>query len=106
MAVVNGVSLPALPSESFTLGNGLRVVARSLDGLVIEAVVHERFDRYLGVQFHPDYLVLWEPDAPFAVQEGDDAVNFVAQKMREDSASAAFNRGIWELFSAWAHAAR
>jgi putative glutamine amidotransferase len=88
------------------LGHGLRVVARSTDGLVIEAVVHEQFDRYLGVQFHPDYLVLWDADAPFAVKDGDAVQNFAARAMQEDAASAAFNRGIWQTFSAWVRDAR
>jgi putative glutamine amidotransferase len=88
------------------IGHGLRVAARSVDGLVVEALVHEQFDRFLGVQFHPDYLVLWDAATPFAVTEGDATKNFAARAMQDDAASAAFNRGIWQKFSEWVSEAR
>jgi len=83
------------------LGAGLRVVARSMDGKVIEAVEHERFAHVLGVQFHPDYLALWDAEAPFAERRGDAVKNIAEKRMREDPTSDTFTRRIWELFSAW-----
>ena len=81
------------------LGHGLRVIATSMDGKVVEAVEHEQFAHVLGAQFHPDYLVLWEPAEPFAEQPGDAVGNIAAERMRVDRLSRAFHRGIWELFS-------
>jgi putative glutamine amidotransferase len=41
-------------------GKGLRVIASSLDGKVIEAIEHERYSRVLGVQFHPEVWMLFD----------------------------------------------
>jgi putative glutamine amidotransferase len=41
-------------------GKGLRVIASSLDGEVIEAVEHERYRHVLGVQFHPEVWMLFD----------------------------------------------
>jgi hypothetical protein len=40
------------------------------------------------------------------VKDGDAVQNFAARAMQEDAASAAFNRGIWQTFSAWVRDAR
>jgi putative glutamine amidotransferase len=45
-----------------TLGKGLRVIASSLDGKVVEAIEHERYRHVLGVQFHPESWMLFDPD--------------------------------------------
>lgn len=109
LAPANGEPVQVLSAHhqaADELGHGLRVAARSADGLVVEALVHEQFERFLGVQFHPDYLVLWDADAPFAVQEGGSEKNFAARAMQRDAASAAFNSGIWKIFSEWLREAR
>jgi gamma-glutamyl-gamma-aminobutyrate hydrolase PuuD len=36
------------------LGDGLMVVARSMDGRVVEGIQHTRFPNVVGVQFHPE----------------------------------------------------
>ena len=41
------------------LGSGLRVVATSVDGKVVEGVEHDRFSNVVGVQFHPEYAKAW-----------------------------------------------
>jgi putative glutamine amidotransferase len=81
------------------IGTGLRVIATSMDGKVVEAVEHEKFENVLGVQFHPDYLVLWKPAESFAEHIGDEISNIASERMGHDQLSRAFNRGIWELFS-------
>jgi putative glutamine amidotransferase len=83
------------------LGFGLRVIATSTDGRVIEAVEHERFPHVLGVQFHPDFFVLWDGDAQWRLKSSDPPGNFAAETMARDPASRDFNRGIWKVFSRW-----
>lgn len=45
-------------------GAGLTVIARSLDGKVIEALRHDRFRQVLAVQFHPERPQVFQADRP------------------------------------------
>jgi putative glutamine amidotransferase len=44
------------------LGKGFRVIASSPDGKIVEAIEHARYGHVLGVQFHPEAWVLFDPD--------------------------------------------
>ncbi len=78
------------------LGHGLRVAARSTDGRIVEAVVHERFPSVLGIQFHPDFLALWDEGIPFAVRAEAPTGNVAAKKWAADTASLRLTRGVWQ----------
>lgn len=43
------------------LGKGFEVIATSTDGKVVEAIAHKRFPNVLGVQFHPEASVNYNP---------------------------------------------
>jgi putative glutamine amidotransferase len=43
------------------LGKGFRLIASSPDGKIVEAIEHERYGHVLGVQFHPEAWVLFDP---------------------------------------------
>jgi putative glutamine amidotransferase len=43
------------------LGKGFEVIATSIDGKVTEAISHKRFPNVLGVQFHPEAWVNYNP---------------------------------------------
>ncbi len=80
------------------LGFGLRPVALSIDGRIVEAVCHERYPAVLGVQFHPENPRLWEGDRVYRQAPGDALFSF--KELLEDSPpSAAFNRAVWEWLS-------
>jgi putative glutamine amidotransferase len=78
------------------IGAGLRVVATSKDGRIVEAVVHERLPGFLGVQFHPDYLEVWDPKLPYAWREGDPETNIAAPRIAGEPDASALNRGLWQ----------
>ena len=42
------------------LGEGIKIAATSLDGKVVEAIEHRKYPSVLGVQFHPEFPILWD----------------------------------------------
>lgn len=82
------------------LGKGFRVAATSLDGKVTEAIEHERFSNVLGVQFHPEFSMLWttEPRVKLTPQDKD----FIAIKpyLENHPPSFEFHKKIWAWFMA------
>ncbi|TRZ88203.1 hypothetical protein D4R89_08515 [bacterium] len=76
------------------LGRGLRVIATSVDGKIIEAVTHENYPSVLGVQFHPEHRMLWENEPQFK-QSPKDALFSFKGLLEATPPSFAFNKGIW-----------
>ena len=44
------------------LGKNVRVLATSVDGKVVEAIAHARYPNVIGVQFHPEPILLYSSD--------------------------------------------
>ncbi len=77
-----------------TLGRGLKTIATSEDGKIIEAVAHEKYGRVLGVQFHPENRMLWEGEPRFHQTPGDSSFSY--KGLLEDAPpSWAFHKAIW-----------
>jgi putative glutamine amidotransferase len=64
------------------LGNGMRVLARSTDGEVVEIIGHKDYPAILGVQFHPELPFLYEEE-----------------RMLPDETSLGFHLELWKQFS-------
>jgi putative glutamine amidotransferase len=79
------------------LGRGLVVLATSLDGKIVEAVRHRKFPNVLGVQFHPEKNLLWEPDAIYLLQENAQVPNYVAEWFQKDRRARNFTKAFWRL---------
>jgi putative glutamine amidotransferase len=80
------------------LGKGLVVAATSLDGKVIEAIEHARFPNVLGVQFHPEFDILWQSEPKFKLTPTDPDLFAVRTYLEAHPPSLAFNKGIWNWF--------
>ena len=80
------------------LGKGLKTIATSMDGKVIEAVSHESFPAVLGVQFHPEHRMLWENEPQFKQSPPDEPFSFKGL-LEGSPPSFAFNKGIWQWLS-------
>lgn len=80
------------------LGRGLRTIATSMDGKIVEAVEHEKFPNVLGVQFHPEHRMLWESDPVHRQAPGDAPFSFKGL-LEGTPPSFEFNRGIWQWLS-------
>ena len=88
------------------LGQGLKVLARSMDGKVIEAVEHSRFDHVLGLQFHPEKRILYDPNLVYRERPDAKEQNFVFAAMRKDVESRAFLKRFWALVADWLQSSR
>lgn len=81
------------------LGKGLLVWASSMDGKIVEAVAHQRFHSVLGVQFHPEKRVLYDPLRTYLPQPKAHGRNFVTDIMKHDSHATAFLKSFWVTVS-------
>jgi putative glutamine amidotransferase len=79
------------------VGRGFHIVATSLDGKVIEAIAHSRYDNVIGVQFHPEATFLYD-DATGYRMSPDDAVSFTGPEVLNKSGSMEFHRLFWGDF--------
>lgn len=79
------------------LGRGLAVLATSLDGKVIEAARHTKFPNVLGIQFHAEKDLMWEPDSIYLQKEDAQVPNYVAEWLQKDQRAQAFLRAFWRL---------
>ena len=76
------------------MGAGLRPVALSMDGRVVEAVEHLKYPNVIGVQFHPEVTFLYDPSTKFLSRPGGRASSFY-DRIREGG-SYEFHRLFWQ----------
>lgn len=81
------------------LGKGLHVIATSPDGKVVEAVEHDSFPNVLGVQFHPEFPVLWEKEPNFILTPQDMEKTSLKCFLEKNPPSLEFHKKIWAWFS-------
>jgi putative glutamine amidotransferase len=82
-----------------TLGKGLRTVATSMDGKIIEAIEHEVFKNVLGVQFHPEYYPLYQKGRFFRKGPGQ-SLNFNLRAfLVNHPPSMIFHHRLWAWFA-------
>jgi len=86
------------------LGRGLKVVATSMDGKIVEALVHKRFPKVLAVQFHPEHRNIWSPSTKAQPSIDHPIRNVASSTLADDKRSRAFHVGIWRVFARWLHA--
>ena len=80
------------------LGRGIKVIATSLDGKVAEAIEHEKYPNVLGVQFHPEFPILYDPDKTYKFTPQDkDEVSLISI-LENNPPSLVFHQKIWEWF--------
>jgi len=84
--------------QAAKLGRGLRVEATSADGKVIEAVSHEQFPNVLGVQFHPEFDLLWQGDTPYNLTLQDSNPPTIRQYLAAHPPSLEFHKKLWAWF--------
>jgi putative glutamine amidotransferase len=79
------------------LGRGLMVLATSLDGKIIEAIGHKKFPGVLGIQFHAEKDLMWEPDSVYLEEENARVPNYVAEWFQKDQRARTFIQAFWRL---------
>lgn len=80
------------------LGKGIKPAATSLDGKVIESIEHEKYTNVLGVQFHPEFPVLWDATKKFKISPTDKEEIALRSILENNLPSLAFHKKIWAWF--------
>ncbi len=81
------------------LGNGFEIIATSMDGKIIEAIHHKKYKNVLGVQYHPEFYYLNDPDSKkFKFKSGDKELKTEYQKINE-LGGYEFQIEYWKYFS-------
>ena len=81
------------------LGKGFKVIATSLDGKVIEAIEHKKYENVLGVQFHPEFTELHDPDEKKYKRAPTDTMLISYFEILKKDGSLLFHQKFWEHFS-------
>ncbi len=85
------------------IGKGFKVAATSVDGKVVEAIEHEKYPHVLGLQFHPEFPMLWETEARFKIAPGDKDLFGCRTYLEAHPPSFEFHKKLWAWFFASLH---
>jgi len=77
------------------LGKGLKVIATSIDGKVVESFEHEKYPNVLGVAFHPEDPRLWDASLRMKFSPQDPADTSLLAVLEGHPPSFAFHKKIW-----------
>jgi len=80
------------------IGKGFKVLATSLDGKVVEAIEHEKFPSVLGVQFHPEFPMLWDATPKYKVAPEDQNLFGCRMILEAHPPSLEFHKRLWNWF--------
>lgn len=79
-------------------GKGIRVIATSLDGKVVEAIEHEVYPHVLGVQFHPESRSIWDTSITSRLTPDEKEETSLTSVLDDNPPSLAFHRKVWSWF--------
>ncbi len=79
------------------LGQHYSVMARSMDGRIVEALEHTEYSNVIGVQFHPEAMRLYNPEIRFRMNPGDPLQT--GKNVLIENNSYLFHKAYWKDFS-------
>jgi putative glutamine amidotransferase len=82
------------------IGKGFKVAATSVDQKVVEAIEHEKYPNVLGVQFHPEFSMLWDATPKYKVAPDDKDAFGCRTVLERNPPSFEFHRKLWGWFFA------
>ncbi|MDP2914013.1 MAG: gamma-glutamyl-gamma-aminobutyrate hydrolase family protein [Candidatus Aminicenantes bacterium] len=80
------------------IGKGFKVAATSLDGKIVEAVEHAKFPNVLGVQFHPEFPMLWDAAPKYKFTPEDKELIAINGFLKAHPPSLEFHKKLWTWF--------
>ena len=80
------------------IGRGLKIAAASLDGKVVEAVEHTKYRNVLGVQFHPEFPMLWDTEPKYKFTPADKELIAINGFLKAHPPSLEFHKKLWTWF--------
>ncbi len=81
------------------LGKGFYVIATSMDGKVVEAIKHKKYKNVLGVQFHPEFYTLHDPESKKMKIKPEDTNLKTEYEMMNELGGYDFQVKYWKYFS-------
>jgi putative glutamine amidotransferase len=81
------------------LGQGFRVAATSLDGKVVEAITHQEYPNVIGLQFHPEFPILYDESQNFQFTPEDESPVNLPDFLRRHFPSQQFHQKIWSWWA-------
>ena len=81
------------------LGKGLQIAATTQDGRVVEAVHHTEFPNVLGIQFHPEFPVLWDTEIQERLIPADTTPFSAYSELENHPPSLEFHKRLWAWFA-------
>ncbi|MCX6561084.1 MAG: gamma-glutamyl-gamma-aminobutyrate hydrolase family protein [Candidatus Aminicenantes bacterium] len=107
LVVALGMKPDALPyvmsahhQSAEKIGKGFKVIATSVDGKVVEAIEHEKYPNVLGVQFHPEFPMLWDATPKYKVAPDDKNLFACRTILEKNPPSFEFHKKLWGWFFA------
>ncbi len=80
-------------------GYNLIVAARSLDGKVVEALEHRKYKNVLGVQFHPEFNLLYDGIKLFTNDPSKHEYYVLKDFVKKNMSMAYFHKKLWGWFA-------
>ena len=81
------------------LGKGYETIATSLDGKVIEGIRHNKYQNVIGVQFHPEFYDLYNPQGPRYRFSPDNETTQNYYEILAADKSLQFHYNFWSFFN-------
>jgi len=81
------------------IGKGFKIIATSMDGKIVEAIKHEKYKHVLGVQFHPEFYTLHDPDSRKMKMKPSDTELMTEHEMIKRLGGYDFQVKYWKYFS-------
>jgi putative glutamine amidotransferase len=81
------------------IGKDLEITATSLDGKVVEGLAHTRFKNVIGVQFHPENHLLYDPEHTGYMYAPDDTTMISDYTFLQQHESLEFHYTFWRYFN-------
>ncbi len=81
------------------VGRGLRVIATSMDGKIIEALEHKKYKNVLALQFHPEVYKLYKKGRYFKRTPSGKFDFNPYEFLNENYKSIIFHKKIWKWFA-------
>ncbi|MEN8124681.1 MAG: gamma-glutamyl-gamma-aminobutyrate hydrolase family protein [Bacteroidota bacterium] len=80
------------------LGKNIKVAATSMDGKVIEMIIHKKYPNVIAPQFHPEFIYLHDPDSKKRKFHPDEKEMLTEHEILVKNNSYQFHLDFWELF--------
>ncbi len=81
------------------MGKDLFTAARSIDGKIVEAIEHKRFKNVLGVQFHPEFYLLYGGIQFFTTDPEKGPYFTLKNFLIKNHPALKFHKNLWKWFA-------